>query len=178
MVLIPHKSHQFSVPGKILPDEACQFFNILHRSVEGTRKQILLTREIREKKFDAGELPEFLSGTKNIRDDGKWRGASPAPVLADRRVEITGPTDRKMIVNALNSNVYAYMADFEGMEFDLRNLTRLIDGDSLTPTWNNVLQGQANLFDAVRRQIDFILGAKEYKLRTDRKLPTLICLTH
>ncbi|KAH8667869.1 malate synthase, partial [Ilyonectria robusta] len=148
---------------KILPDEACQFFNILHRSVEGTRKQILLTREIREKKFDAGELPEFLSGTKDIRDDGKWRGASPAPVLADRRVEITGPTDRKMIVNALNSNVYAYMADFE---------------DSLTPAWNNVLQGQVNLFDAVRRQIDFILGAKEYKLRTDRKLPTLICLTH
>lgn len=83
-----------------------------------------------------------------------------------------------MIVNALNSNVYAYMADFEGMEFDLRILTRLIDGDSLTPAWNNVLQGQVNLFDAVRRQIDFILGAKEYKLRTDRKLPTLICLTH
>ncbi|KAH6972501.1 malate synthase [Ilyonectria sp. MPI-CAGE-AT-0026] len=65
--------------------------------------------------------------------------------------------------SVLNSNVYAYMADFE---------------DSLTPTWNNVLQGQVNLFDAVRRQIDFTLGAKEYKLRTDRKLPTLICLTH
>lgn len=124
MVLVPHKPQQFTVLGevddagsKILTNEACQFLSILHRSFEGTRKQLLRTREIREKKFDAGELPDFLSETKDIRDDRKWRGASPAPGLADRRVEITGPTDRKMIVNALNSSVYAYMADFEGMEF-------------------------------------------------------------
>ncbi|KAF7555158.1 hypothetical protein G7Z17_g2381 [Cylindrodendrum hubeiense] len=169
MVLVPHKPQQFAILGevddvgkKVLTDEACQFLSTLHRSFESTRKQLLRTREIREKKIDAGELPDFLSETKDIRDDRKWRGASPAPGLADRRVEITGPTDRKMIVNALNSNVYAYMADFE---------------DSLTPTWNNVLQGQVNLLDAVRRQIDFTLGAKEYKLRTDRTLPTLICRT-
>uniref|UniRef100_A0A8H7KFR1 Malate synthase n=1 Tax=Bionectria ochroleuca TaxID=29856 RepID=A0A8H7KFR1_BIOOC len=169
MVLVPHRPGQLKVLGKvndaaskILTEEACQFLSILHRSFEGTRRDLLYQRVLKQKRWDAGERPDFLPETKDIREDGRWRGAAPGPGLANRRVEITGPTDRKMVVNALNSNVYAYMADFE---------------DSLTPTWNNVVQGQINLFDAVRRQIDFKLGEKEYKLRTDRTLPTLICRT-
>ena len=99
---------------KILTEEACHFLTILHRSFESTRQALLYKRELRQKKFDNGELPDFLPETKSIRDDAHWRGAHPGPGLANRRVEITGPTDRKMVVNALNSEVYAYMADFEG----------------------------------------------------------------
>ncbi|CAM1501230.1 Fc.00g103920.m01.CDS01 [Cosmosporella sp. VM-42] len=147
---------------KILTQEAINFLAILNSSFEATRKELLRNRVQRQSQFDAGELLDFLTDTKHLRDDSHWRGAPPAPGLVDGRVEITGPTDRKMIVNALNSNVLAYMADFE---------------DSLTPTWENVIQGQVKLFDAVRRQIDFNLGEKEYKLRTDKTLPTLICRT-
>lgn len=121
MVLTPHIPSQYKVLGKtsdsvsrVLTEEACQFLAILHRTFEGTRRSLLNQRKIRQARFDAGEKPDFLPETKEIRDNGTWRGAHPAPGLADRRVEITGPTDRKMVVNALNSNVYAYMADFEG----------------------------------------------------------------
>lgn len=131
MVLVPHKPQQFSILGdvddassKILTPEAIQFLSILHRSFESTRQELLHRRVLRQSKFDAGELPDFLPETKDIRDDGRWRGAAPAPGLADRRVEITGPTDRKMIVNALNSPVYAYMADFEGIPSRIGNLRR------------------------------------------------------
>lgn len=114
-------SPQFTIKGdidpeqsKILTEEACHFLAVLHRSFESTRQGLLQTRKNRQKKFDEGEFPDFLPETKHVRDDIRWRGPPPAPGLADRRVEITGPTDRKMIVNALNSEVYAYMADFEG----------------------------------------------------------------
>lgn len=99
---------------KILTQEACHFLATLHRSFEETRQDLLKTRRERQKKFEDGELLDFLPETKHVREDIRWRGAAPAPGLVDRRVEITGPTDRKMIVNALNSNVFAYMADFEG----------------------------------------------------------------
>ncbi|KAI9162690.1 malate synthase A [Paramyrothecium foliicola] len=169
MVLSPYDKSRYRVAGevdaaatKILTEEACQFLAILHHSFESTRQQLLHQRKLRQGKFDAGEKPDFLPESKEIREDGRWQGAKAAPGLADRRVEITGPTDRKMVVNALNSPVYAYMADFE---------------DSLTPTWSNLLNGQVNLFDAIRQQVDFKLGEKEYKLRTDGTRPTLICRT-
>ncbi|KAK0368562.1 fungal specific transcription factor domain-containing protein [Colletotrichum limetticola] len=147
---------------RILTKEAVNFLAILHRSFEPTRQHLLKLRQQRQIDTDNGHLPDFLPETKHVRDDKNWRGAQPAPGLVDRRVEITGPTDRKMVVNALNSDVWAYMADFE---------------DSNGPTWDNMIQGQANLYDAIRRQVDFKLGEKEYKLRTDRTLPTLIART-
>ena len=98
----------------ILSKEATAFLALLHRSFNGTRKELLQRRVIRQAELDRGILPDFLPETKQIREDVTWKGAPPAPGLVDRRVEITGPTDRKMVVNALNSNVWTYMADFEG----------------------------------------------------------------
>jgi len=144
---------------KILTPEATAFLALLHRSFNDTRKSLLQRRVIRQQEIDKGNLPDFLPETKHIRENDAWRGAPPAPGLIDRRIEITGPTDRKMVVNALNSNVWTYMADFE---------------DSQAPTWDAQVAGQVNLYDAIRRQVDFKQGEKEYKLRTDRVLPTLI----
>ena len=103
--------------GKILSKDALAFLALLHRSFNGTRKDLLQRRVIRQAELDKGSLPDFLPETRHIRENDAWRGAKPAPGLIDRRVEITGPTDRKMVVNALNSNVWTYMADFEGMYF-------------------------------------------------------------
>lgn len=144
---------------KILTPPALAFLALLHRSFNATRKALLERRVLRQAEIDRGVLPDFLPETKHIRDNPTWKGAPPAPGLVDRRLEITGPTDRKMVVNALNSEVWTYMADFE---------------DSSAPTWDNMINGQVNLYDAVRRQVDFKQGPKEYKLRTDRTLPTLI----
>ncbi|KAL8888305.1 MAG: hypothetical protein Q9215_004254 [Flavoplaca cf. flavocitrina] len=144
---------------KILNKEATVFLALLHRSFNNQRKELLQRRAIRQAELDKGVLPDFLPETRHIRENDAWRGAPPAPGLVDRRVEITGPTDRKMVVNALNSNVWTYMADFE---------------DSSAPTWDNMINGQVNLYDAIRKQVDFKQGEKEYKLRTDRVLPTLI----
>ena len=98
-----------------------------------------------------GHLPNFLPETAWIRNDPTWQGAPPAPGLIDRRVEITGPVDRKMVINALNSGAYTFMADFE---------------DSNAPTWDNCLSGQTNMKDAVRRTINFTASnGKYYKLK-------------
>jgi malate synthase len=99
---------------KILTPQALAFLALLHRSFNNTRKQLLERRKIRQAELDKGVLPDFLPETKHIRENATWKGAPPAPGLIDRRVEITGPTDRKMVVNALNSDVWTYMADFEG----------------------------------------------------------------
>lgn len=99
---------------KILTPQALAFLALLHRSFNNTRKTLLERRKIRQAELDKGNLPDFLPETKHIRDNATWKGAPPAPGLVDRRVEITGPTDRKMVVNALNSDVWTYMADFEG----------------------------------------------------------------
>src|SRR6185437_5999451 len=110
----------------------------------------LAARSERQKRLDAGEKPDFLSSTREIRES-EWTVA-PLPLdLADRRVEITGPVDRKMIINALNSGAKVFMADFE---------------DSSTPTWDNLLDGHINLRDAVRRTIAYADPAtgKQYKL--------------
>ena len=144
---------------KILTPQALAFLALLQRSFNARRKELLERRKIRQAELDRGVLPDFLPETRHIRENPTWKGAPPAPGLVDRRVEITGPTDRKMVVNALNADVWTYMADFE---------------DSSAPTWDNMVNGQVNLYDAVRRQVDFKQGAKEYKLRTDRTLPTLI----
>ena len=99
---------------KILTPEATAFVALLHRTFNGTRKALLQRRVIRQQELDKGQLPDFLPETQHVRDNDAWQGAPPAPGLIDRRTEITGPTDRKMVVNALNSNVWTYMADFEG----------------------------------------------------------------
>lgn len=99
---------------KILTKEATAFLALLHRTFNPTRKALLQKRVDRQAELDKGNLLDFLPETRHIRENDAWRGAPPAPGLVDRRVEITGPTDRKMVVNALNSDVWTYMADFEG----------------------------------------------------------------
>jgi len=144
---------------QILSKDAAIFLAILHRTFNARRKALLERRQIRQAERDKGAALDFLPQTKHIRENDAWRGPPPAPGLQDRRLEITGPVDRKMVVNALNSEVWTYMADFE---------------DASAPTWDNMINGQVNLYDAIRKQIDFKQGEKEYKLRTDRILPTLI----
>src|SRR5262249_27974599 len=116
----------------ILTREALAFPAELHHRFDGKRRSLLAARAERQKRFDAGELPDFPRESKHIRDDDSWRVAPVPPDLNDRRVEITGPVDRKMIVNALNSGATHYMADFE---------------DANAPTWANNLEGQINLKD-------------------------------
>ena len=132
----------------ILSDEAMQFVAALQRTFGARREELLAKREARKLRIDAGELPDFLPETQSIRD-GDWTVAPIPSDLLDRRVEITGPVDRKMIINALNSGANVFMADFE---------------DSHTPTWANNLDGHVNLIDAVRRTITFSAGAKQYAL--------------
>lgn len=99
---------------RILTKEATAFLALLHRTFNPTRKALLQRRVDRQAEIDKGNLLDFLPETRHIRENDAWKGAPPAPGLVDRRVEITGPTDRKMVVNALNSDVWTYMADFEG----------------------------------------------------------------
>lgn len=108
----------------ILSKEATVFLALLHRTFNATRKALLQRRVIRQQELDKGNLLDFLPETKHIRENDTWRGAPPAPGLVDRRVEITGPTDQKMVVNALNSDVWTYMADFEGMPSTIHSRSR------------------------------------------------------
>lgn len=152
-----------------VPQEAKHIFNqealgllaTLHRAFNGERKRLLANRQEQQKLRDQGVLPDFLPETAHIREDPSWTGPPLAKGLQDRRVEITGPTDRKMVINALNSNVATYMADFE---------------DSLTPAWKNLVDGQVNLYDGVRRNLTYSANGKQYKLNLDpkRHIPTLI----
>lgn len=143
----------------ILNTESLAFIAILHRTFNKTRLQLLENRRIEQKRRDDGILPNFLPETSYIREDNNWVGAPLGPKLQDRRTEITGPSTRSMMVNALNANVATYMCDLE---------------DSATPTWFNIIDGQVNLFDAVRQQLDFSKGSKQYKLNTNKHIPTLI----
>ncbi|MDE1161746.1 MAG: malate synthase A [Acidobacteriaceae bacterium] len=124
---------------KILSPEALAFAVALHREFNPTRKELLAKRVERQARLDAGEKLAFLPETANVRNS-EWTVAPIPADIQDRRVEITGPVDRKMIINALNSGSKVFMADFE---------------DSSTPTWENLLDGQLNLFDAVRRTITY-----------------------
>jgi malate synthase len=124
---------------RVLTAQALEFVARLHREFDPTRRALLRRREERQEAFHSGELPGFLESTRSVRESD-WRVAPTPADLQDRRVEITGPTDRKMVINALNSGAKVFMADFE---------------DALSPTWANVLEGQANLADAIRRRVDF-----------------------
>ena len=120
----------------ILTTEALSFLATLHRTFNEQRTSLMNERQVRQKRISEGEMPDFLPETKHIRESD-WR-VDPVPSdLQDRRVEITGPTDRKMVINALNSGASMYMADFE---------------DSNTPTWENQVNGQINMKDAVAKK--------------------------
>ena len=145
---------------QILTPEAIKFLTVLHRNFETERQERLKARAVRQVELDGGKTLDFLPQTRHIREDPAWRCAPPSPGLRDRRVEITGPVDRKMVINALNSGAYTYMADFE---------------DSNSPTWANNLDGQVNLRDAINRRVDFkASNGKHYKLRPVHELATLI----
>ncbi len=144
---------------EILTPEAIGLLATLHRELAPRRAELLAARERREADLIAGGTLDFLPETKQIREDPSWRVAQPASGLIDRRVEITGPTDRKMTVNALNSGAKVWLADFE---------------DANTPLWDNLITGQLNLRDALDRTLDFSQGGKEYKLRPDDELATIV----
>jgi malate synthase len=136
---------------------ACEFVAALHRTFDRTRRDLLRRRARRQAQLDRGETLDFFPERSSIRD-GSWSVASVPPDLQDRRVEITGPTDRKMMINALNSGAKAFMADFE---------------DANTPAWQNIVDGQLNLIEAVRRKLEFKSPeGKEYRL--NRETATLL----
>lgn len=134
---------------EILTDGAVAFLAALHRTFESTRQSLLAARDDAQRRFDSGVPLDFPPETAHIRAEPSWHCAPPGPGLEDRRVEITGPTDRKMVINALNSGAKTFMADFE---------------DSSAPTFANMIIGQVNLRDAINRQIDFSSNGKQYKL--------------
>src|SRR5256885_5815289 len=134
---------------EILTGEALDFIANLHRHFEPRRQALLARRAARQKEFDRGALPDFLPDTREIREREGRLGPQPKARL-DRRVEVTGPTDRKMVINALNSGASTFMADFE---------------DANCPTWHNMVEGQINLRDAVRRTISFEQSGKRYRLQ-------------
>ena len=144
---------------EILTERALGLIETLHRTYDGRRKELLERREQRVAEIAAGASLGFLPETKDVRDDPEWRVAPAAPGLVDRRVEITGPTDRKMTINALNSGAKVWLADQE---------------DANTPTWENVIGGQLNLLDAITRRIDFSTDAKSYALKPDEELATIV----
>jgi malate synthase len=145
---------------EVLTPDALAFIAKLHRTTAARRQELLQARRTRRAEIAAGQDPRFLRETEEIRNDPSWRVAPPAPGLEDRRVEITGPVDKKMTINALNSGAKVWLADME---------------DSSTPTWRNVIKGQLNLTDALERRIDFTSPeGKEYKLRPAGDLPTIV----
>jgi malate synthase len=141
---------------QVLTAEAVEFLTALQRRFGAERAALLERRNERAARLRAGELPGFLPETAAVRA-GDWRIAPEPPELADRRVEITGPVDRKMVINALNSGAKMFMADFE---------------DSNSPTWQNCVEGQVNLTDALERTISFDQGEKSYRL--DDEVATLL----
>ena len=132
----------------VLTAEALAFVARLQRELNPTRERLLAERDRRQAALDAGERPDFLPGTQQVRD-GDWRVSEAPPDLLDRRVEITGPVERKMMINALNSGARVFMADFE---------------DASSPTWENVVAGQRNLADAVRGTIELETPERAYRL--------------
>ncbi|HEY1447307.1 MAG TPA: malate synthase A [Caulobacteraceae bacterium] len=138
---------------EVLGAEAKAFLVELHRRFDASRRELLAARKTRQVRFDAGERPDFLPETKSVRD-GDWMVAPIPDDLQDRRVEITGPVDRKMIINALNSGAKVFMADFE---------------DATSPTWRNVVDGQINLKDRWAGRLNFTdeASGKAYALKDD-----------
>jgi len=144
---------------EILSPTALELIARLHRELNGRRHELLAARRTREEELAAGGTLDFLEETRAIREDDSWRVAEPAPGLVDRRVEITGPTDRKMTINALNSGAKVWLADHE---------------DANTPLWENVVGGQLNLRDSLRGTLDFTSAeGKAYALK-DGDLATIV----
>src|SRR5687767_1187070 len=138
-----------SIFQQILTPEALAFLVELERTFGPERLRLLDVRKERQKRLDAGEKPDFLKETAQVRA-GDWKVAPLPKDLLDRRIEITGPVDRKMVINALNSGANVFMADFE---------------DANSPTWDNVVRGQFNLMDAVRGTIEYTAdNGKHYAL--------------
>ena len=146
-ILGPLKGHWL----EILTPGALAFVAELHRRFDPERRRLLAARQERQERLDSGERPDFLAETREIRESD-WTVAPAPDDLRDRRVEITGPVDRKMVINALNSGARVFMADFE---------------DANSPTWSNNLEGQINLRDAAEGTIDYDTGEKYYKLVED-----------
>jgi malate synthase len=143
--------------GEVLTPQALAFVARLQHQFGARRQELLRLRDERQVRLDAGENPQFLVTTSSVRDS-EWHVAKAPKDLQDRRVEITGPTDRKMLINALNSGARVFMADFE---------------DANSPTWSNLVEGQVNLIDAIERRIDFTSPeGKQYRLND--KVATLL----
>src|SRR5258708_25560544 len=143
---------------EILTHEALRLVATLHRELGQRRRELLAARAARQQELSAGATLDFLTSTEAIRADASWRVAPAAPGLIDRRVEITGPTDKKMTINALNSGAKVWLAGFE---------------DANTPLWDNMVGGQLNLKDALDRTIDFTSAdGKDYRLAPDDQLAT------
>ncbi|MFM7622789.1 MAG: malate synthase A, partial [Alphaproteobacteria bacterium] len=133
----------------LLTPQALSFLADLHRHFDHERGVLLQMRRTRQQQRDNGILPNFLKETAHIRQDPTWAVAAIPKDLTDRRVEITGPVDRKTVINALNSGANGFMADFE---------------DATAPTWTTLMQGQVNLYDAVRRTLRLETPDKTYTL--------------
>ncbi|MEU4388867.1 malate synthase A [Promicromonospora sp. NPDC023805] len=145
---------------EVLTPRALELITALHRALDDRRLELLDARARRVADLAAGGTLDFLPETRHIREDRTWRVAPPAPGIEDRRCEITGPTDRKMTINALNSGAKAWLADHE---------------DANTPQWSAVVGGQLNLLDAINRNIDFTgENGKHYALKPDEELATII----
>lgn len=137
---------------QVLPDKAIEFLTELVVKFSESRNKLLATRASWQQTIDQGALPDFISETNSIRD-GNWKIQGIPADLRDRRVEITGPVERKMVINALNANVKVFMADFE---------------DSLAPCWDKVIDGQINLHDAVKGTISYTNeSGKVYQLKSN-----------
>ena len=143
---------------QILNPKTLALIELLHTKFNPRRLELLAKRKHRQDEIDDGKKPDFLEDTKSIRD-GDWEVASLPPDLQDRRVEITGPVDRKMVINALNAPVKTFMADFE---------------DSCSPTWSNIVQGQINLRDAINGTIEFIRDSDQKRYSLNENTATLI----
>jgi malate synthase len=137
--------------GQVLSPDALEFVAGLHRTFNPRREELLEARAERQRRITAGELPDFLAETREVRESD-WQVAPVPPDLQDRRVEITGPVERKMMINALNSGARCFMADFE---------------DANSPTWENCVEGQVNLVDAIDRTIELTTPEKEYRLNDE-----------
>jgi len=144
---------------RILTPRALELVAVLHRELGTRREDLLAERGKRIRALAEGGTLDFLEETRSVREDDSWRVADPAPGLVDRRVEITGPTDKKMTINALNSGAKVWLADHE---------------DANTPLWGNVVQGQLNLLDSITGDIDFTSPeGKSYALK-DGDLSTIV----
>ena len=164
---MPGAEHRVEITGpygdrydEILTPQAINLIAALHAELGPRRQEALAARRSRQAQLQSGGMLDFLESTRDVREDPAWRVAQPAPGLADRRVEITGPTDRKMTINALNSGANVWLADFE---------------DANTPLWDNMITGQLNLKDALDRTIDFTSEeGKIYALHADDELATIV----